>query len=94
MKKYYYYIELVKGQAYLLYEASDSKDFKDKKSIIAIGDERTVKIAFKDLPKECVVMYHTLKEVKLAKDGTVFELEFKKYLTKNFTEYKKEEPTK
>jgi hypothetical protein len=93
MKKYYY-IELVEGKAYVLYEAGSARDFSDKKSIIAIGDERTVKNAVvKNLPKECVIMYHTLKEVKLAKDGTVFELEFKKYLTKNFTEYKKEDKT-
>ena len=93
MKKYHY-IELIKGQAYLLYDATISKDFFDTKSIIAIGDERTVKNEIKKLSGDCVFMYYQLKDVKLAKDGSIFQLDFKKYLTKNFTEYKPEEKTK
>ena len=91
MKKYYYYIELLKDKAYLLYEISSAKDFKDVKSLVAIGDKREMQNAFKNLPSECTIMYHTMKDVTLAKDGTAFELDFKKYLTKNFTEAKKED---
>ena len=92
MKKYHY-IELCKGAAYVLYDAVNGKDFSDPKSILSIGDERTVKNAIKKLPSNCVIMYYELRDVKLAKDGSVFEIDFKKYLTKNFTLYKPENKT-
>lgn len=87
MKKYHY-IELCKGAAYVLYDAANGKDFSDPKSVLSIGDERTVKNAITKLQSDCVIMYYSLKDVKLAKDGSVFEIAFKTYLTKNFVVYK------
>ena len=67
MRKHYYYFELAKGDGYLLY---DGESLIKLDSPLSIGDEREVKLAVTELPKDKngklpIVTYSKLKDVKI-----------------------------
>ena len=67
MRKHYYYFELAQGDGYLLY---DGESLIKLDSPLSIGDEREVKLAVTELPKDKngklpIVTYSKLRNVKI-----------------------------
>lgn len=83
-RKHYYYFELTKGHAYLLY---DGESLINLDSPLSFGDEREVKLAVKNLPKDAIITYSTLNDVKIESSKIVFD--FKRGTTIDFEERNK-----
>ena len=88
MRKHYYYFELAKGDGYLLY---DGESLINLDSPLSIGDEREVKLAVTELPKDKngngklpIVTYSKLKDVKIEssiKEENYYHFELSKDMT-------------
>lgn len=76
-RSHYHYFEVADREAYLLY---DQENLVKLDSPSSIGDEREVKLALSKLPKETIMSYYEIKDIKLTKDGAQFT--FKRILTK------------
>lgn len=61
-RKHYYYFELKKGHAYLLY---DEESLINLDSPLSIGNESEVKKAVTQLPKDAIITYSELLDVKI-----------------------------
>lgn len=83
-RKHYYYFELTKGHAYLLY---DGESLISLDSPLSFGDEREVKLAVKNLPKDAIITYSELLDVKIESSKIVFD--FKRGTTIDFEERNK-----
>ena len=83
-RKHYYYFELTKGHAYLLY---DGESLINLDSPLSFGDEREVKLAVKNLPKDAIITYSELLDVKIESSKIVFD--FKRGTTIDFEERNK-----
>ena len=89
MRKHYYYFELAKGDAYLLY---DGESLIKLDSPLSIGNEREVKLAVTKLPKDKnnklpIVTYSELLNVKIESSKIVFD--FKRGTTIDFEDRNK-----
>lgn len=76
-RKHYYYFELTKGHAYLLY---DGESLINLDSPLSIGDEREVKLAVTNLTKDKngklpIVTYSKLRDVKITSGTIVFDFD-------------------
>ena len=83
-RKHYYYFELTKGHVYLLY---DGESLINLDSPLSFGDEREVKLAVKNLPKDAIITYSELLDVKIESSKIVFD--FKRGTTIDFEERNK-----
>jgi len=88
-RKHYYYFELAKGHAYLLY---DGESLINLDSPLSIGNEREVKRAVTTLPKDKndklpIVTYSELLDVKIESSKIVFD--FKRGTTIDFEDRNK-----
>lgn len=83
-RKHYYYFELTKGHAYLLY---DGESLINLDSPLSFGDEREVKLAVKNLPKDAIITYSELLDVKIESSKIVFD--FKRGTTIDFEDRNK-----
>lgn len=73
-RSHYHYFEVTHKKvthkkAYLLY---DQENLVKLDSPSSIGGEREVKLALSKLPKETIMSYYEIKDIKLTKDGAQF----------------------
>lgn len=76
-RSHYHYFEIADKKAYILY---DQEDLVKLDPPCSIGEERDVKIAVTKLPKETIMSYYEITDIKLTPAGAQFT--FKKILTK------------